>query len=69
MVQHAQRWLVVGAGSSGLAACEQATEHGLDVVCVEQRGGVGGAWRYDADPGKCDVRFDDDGWATVASPR
>lgn len=68
MVQHTLRCLVVGAGSSGLAACEQATEAGIEVVCLEARQGVGGAWRYEDDPGRCDVHFDDEGWATVASP-
>ncbi|BGP22800.1 flavin dependent monooxygenase [Rhodotorula toruloides] len=68
MVLHTLRCLVVGAGSSGLAACEQATEAGIDVVCLEARAGVGGAWRYEDDPGKCSVQFDDDGWATVTSP-
>ncbi|KAJ8295454.1 Thiol-specific monooxygenase [Rhodotorula toruloides] len=68
MVQHTLRCLVVGAGSSGLAACEQATEAGFEVVCLEARQGVGGAWRYEDDPGRCDVHFDDEGWATVASP-
>ncbi|BGP13866.1 monooxygenase [Rhodosporidiobolus nylandii] len=63
-----KRCLVVGAGSSGLSAIQQALDAGLDVVAVEARAGVGGAWRYDADPGECRVDFDEHGSATLSSP-
>ncbi|GAA5885442.1 hypothetical protein JCM6882_009622 [Rhodosporidiobolus microsporus] len=63
-----RRCLVVGAGSSGLAAIQQALDAGLDVLCVEQREGIGGAWRFDPAPGKCKVDFDEHGVAIVSSP-
>ncbi|GAA6009029.1 hypothetical protein JCM10207_004071 [Rhodosporidiobolus poonsookiae] len=63
-----RRCLIVGAGSSGLAAVQQALAAGLDPLCVDANPGVGGAWRYDPNPGTCDVRFDERGVATVSSP-
>ncbi|GAA5830317.1 hypothetical protein JCM11251_001304 [Rhodosporidiobolus azoricus] len=63
-----RRCLVVGAGSSGLAAIQQGLDAGLDVLCVEQGEGVGGAWRFDPAPGECKVAFDENGMAIVSSP-
>lgn len=60
--------LIIGAGSSGLAATQQALEAGLEPFCCEARPGVGGAWRFDADPGVCEWVFDDDGQASVYTP-
>lgn len=60
--------LIVGAGSSGIAAIKEALEVGLDPIAYEASSGVGGAWRYKEDPGDCRVRFDKQGWATFASP-
>uniref|UniRef100_A0A0D3GLH7 Flavin-containing monooxygenase n=1 Tax=Oryza barthii TaxID=65489 RepID=A0A0D3GLH7_9ORYZ len=44
---------VVGGGMAGLAAARELRREGLDVTVLEQRGGVGGQWLYDAatDPG------------------
>ncbi|GAA5848573.1 hypothetical protein JCM8547_004556 [Rhodosporidiobolus lusitaniae] len=63
-----RRILIVGAGSSGLAAVQQALHAGLEPVCVDTNPGVGGAWRYNADPGRCEVNFNEHGVATVSSP-
>ncbi|GAA5971287.1 hypothetical protein JCM8115_005494 [Rhodotorula mucilaginosa] len=60
--------LIIGAGSSGLAAIQQALEAGLEPSCCEARPGVGGAWRFDADPGACKWDFSDDGQASVYTP-
>ncbi|GAA5839962.1 hypothetical protein JCM5353_006687 [Sporobolomyces roseus] len=60
--------LIVGAGSSGIAAIKEALEVGLHPIAYEASSGVGGAWRYSSDPGDCQVRFDKQGWATFASP-
>lgn len=60
--------LIIGAGSSGLAAIQQALEAGLEPFCCEARPGVGGAWRFDADPGACKWEFSDDGQASVYTP-
>ncbi|GAA5894041.1 hypothetical protein JCM8208_002329, partial [Rhodotorula glutinis] len=61
------RVLVVGAGSSGLAAVEQSLLAGLEPTCVEARAGVGGAWRYDPEPGTPTPRWTDDGWLALES--
>lgn len=60
--------LIIGAGSSGLAAIQQALEAGLEPFCCEARPGVGGAWRFDADPGDCKWEFSEDGQASVYTP-
>uniref|UniRef100_A0A0D9WUR2 Flavin-containing monooxygenase n=1 Tax=Leersia perrieri TaxID=77586 RepID=A0A0D9WUR2_9ORYZ len=39
---------VIGAGISGLAAARELRREGLDVTVIEQNGGVGGQWLYDA---------------------
>lgn len=63
-----KRALVIGAGSSGLAAIQQALEAGLEPYCCEVRPGVGGAWRFDPDPGRCEWSFDSEGNAEVFTP-
>ncbi|GAA6037137.1 hypothetical protein JCM8097_008754 [Rhodosporidiobolus ruineniae] len=62
------RCLVVGAGSSGLAACQQVRDAGLEVVCIDAQPGVGGAWRYDPQPGQCRVVYDEHGTAVASAP-
>ncbi|MCS6979427.1 MAG: NAD(P)-binding domain-containing protein [Flavobacteriales bacterium] len=42
---------VIGAGSSGIAACKVLHENGLDFVCYEKGSGIGGNWRYNNDNG------------------
>jgi len=61
------RVLVVGAGSSGLAAVQQSLHAGLEPTCIEARPGVGGAWRYDPEPGTPTARWTDDGWLALES--
>ncbi|KPV75868.1 uncharacterized protein RHOBADRAFT_52884 [Rhodotorula graminis WP1] len=62
------RVLVVGAGSSGLAAVQQSLLAGLEPTCIEARPGVGGAWRYDPEPGTPRAHWSDDGWLALESP-
>lgn len=60
--------LVVGAGFAGLYAVHAARKAGLDVLCLEAGGGIGGTWYFNRYPGcRCDVQsidysysFDDD---------
>lgn len=42
---------VVGAGSSGIAACKVLRERGVAFVCIEVGSGIGGNWRYQNDNG------------------
>jgi dimethylaniline monooxygenase (N-oxide forming) len=42
---------VIGAGSSGIAACQVLAARGIDFDCFEKGSGVGGNWRYDNDNG------------------
>jgi glycine/D-amino acid oxidase-like deaminating enzyme len=39
-------WCVIGAGPSGLAALRHLLAAGLEAVCLEREGGIGGNWRY-----------------------
>jgi cation diffusion facilitator CzcD-associated flavoprotein CzcO len=45
------RVCVIGAGSSGIAACQVLKERGIDFDCFEKGSGVGGNWRYRNDNG------------------
>ena len=47
MAEVRKRVAVVGAGVSGLPAIKQCLEEGLDPVCFELRGDLGGLWNYD----------------------
>jgi dimethylaniline monooxygenase (N-oxide forming) len=42
---------VVGAGSSGIAACQVLAERGIDFDCYEVGSDIGGNWRYGNDNG------------------
>ncbi|MGI8760287.1 MAG: NAD(P)-binding domain-containing protein [Jatrophihabitantaceae bacterium] len=46
-----ERVCVVGAGSSGIAACQVLQERGIDFDCFETGSTVGGNWRYLNDNG------------------
>ncbi|KAK4701314.1 hypothetical protein P7C70_g4917, partial [Phenoliferia sp. Uapishka_3] len=59
--------LVIGAGSSGLAALSELRSKGIDTVAIEARNDVGGQWNFEA-PGKCSVRFDEGGRCVVSAP-
>jgi dimethylaniline monooxygenase (N-oxide forming) len=43
------RVAIVGAGSSGLAACQVLRERGIPFDCFEKGSDVGGLWRYEND--------------------
>jgi dimethylaniline monooxygenase (N-oxide forming) len=45
------RVCVIGAGSSGIAACQVLAARGIDFDCFEKGSNVGGNWRYDNDNG------------------
>jgi thioredoxin reductase len=42
---------VIGAGSSGIAACQVLNARGIDFECIEKGSEVGGNWRYENDNG------------------
>jgi len=42
---------IIGAGSSGIAACQVLHARRIDFDCFEKGSGVGGNWRYDNDNG------------------
>jgi dimethylaniline monooxygenase (N-oxide forming) len=45
------RVAVIGAGSSGIAACRVLAERGIPFDCFEKGSDVGGLWRYENDNG------------------
>jgi thioredoxin reductase len=45
----AQKICVIGAGSSGIAACQVLNARGIDFDCYEKGSEVGGNWRYEND--------------------
>lgn len=47
----AARVCVIGAGSSGIAACQVLHARGIEFVCFEKGSEVGGNWRYMNDNG------------------
>ena len=47
----AQKVCVIGAGSSGIAACQVLAARGVPFDCYEKGSGVGGNWRYENDNG------------------
>jgi cation diffusion facilitator CzcD-associated flavoprotein CzcO len=42
---------IIGAGSSGIAACQVLAARGIEFDCFEKGSDVGGNWRYDNDNG------------------
>jgi dimethylaniline monooxygenase (N-oxide forming) len=42
---------IIGAGSSGIAACQVLQARGIEFDCLEKGSGVGGNWRYGNDNG------------------
>jgi len=42
---------IIGAGSSGIAACQVLNARGIDFDCFEKGSAVGGNWRYENDNG------------------
>lgn len=51
MDEQQSRVCVIGAGSSGITACQNLAERGIDFDCFEKSSGVGGNWRYENDNG------------------
>jgi cation diffusion facilitator CzcD-associated flavoprotein CzcO len=51
MNSQGQRVCVIGAGSSGITACQNLAERGIDFDCFEKSSSVGGNWRYENDNG------------------
>ena len=49
MVSASQKVCVIGAGSSGIAACQVLNARGLSFDCFEKGSEVGGNWRYEND--------------------
>jgi thioredoxin reductase len=47
----AEKICVIGAGSSGIAACQVLSARGLAFECFEKGSEVGGNWRYENDNG------------------
>ncbi len=43
---------IIGAGSSGIAACKVLQERGIPYDCFEIGSGIGGMWRYENDNGR-----------------
>jgi flavin-binding monooxygenase-like protein len=43
---------IIGAGSSGIAACKTLRERGIPYDCFEMGSGIGGMWRYQNDNGR-----------------
>ncbi|MFN8160071.1 MAG: NAD(P)-binding domain-containing protein [Solirubrobacterales bacterium] len=50
-LREGQRACVIGAGSSGIAACQVLGSRGIPYDCFEKGSGVGGNWRYRNDNG------------------
>lgn len=46
-----KRVCVIGAGSSGITACQKLLEKGIDFDCFEKGSSIGGNWRYENDNG------------------
>ena len=46
IVDRRERYCVIGAGSSGLAAAKNLREQGIDVDVLERNGELGGNWCY-----------------------
>ncbi|MFM9149244.1 MAG: NAD(P)-binding domain-containing protein [Solirubrobacterales bacterium] len=45
------RVCVIGAGSSGITACQSLAERGIEFACFEKGSAIGGNWRYMNDNG------------------
>jgi cation diffusion facilitator CzcD-associated flavoprotein CzcO len=50
-VANAEKVCIVGAGSSGIAACQVLTAKGIPFDCFEKGSMIGGNWRYENDNG------------------
>ena len=50
-LRNGQRACIIGAGSSGITACQVLDARGIPFDCFEKGSGVGGNWRYENDNG------------------
>jgi dimethylaniline monooxygenase (N-oxide forming) len=50
-VANSQKVCIIGAGSSGLTACQVLGARGIDFDCFEKGSKIGGNWRYENDNG------------------
>lgn len=46
----AKRVAIIGGGSSGLCAIKACLQEGLEPVCFERTGDIGGLWRFEVNP-------------------
>ncbi|NXX86309.1 FMO5 monooxygenase, partial [Urocolius indicus] len=46
----AKRVAIIGGGSSGLCAIKACLQEGLEPVCFERTGDIGGLWRFEEQP-------------------
>lgn len=46
----AKRVAIIGGGSSGLCAIKACLQEGLEPVCFERTGDIGGLWRFEVIP-------------------
>jgi cation diffusion facilitator CzcD-associated flavoprotein CzcO len=51
MANSNERVAIIGAGSSGIAACRALAQRGIPFDCFEKGSDVGGLWRYENDNG------------------
>ncbi|KFQ38345.1 Dimethylaniline monooxygenase [N-oxide-forming] 5, partial [Mesitornis unicolor] len=43
----AKRVAIIGGGSSGLCAIKACLQEGLEPICFERTGDIGGLWRFE----------------------
>ncbi|XP_009989174.1 PREDICTED: dimethylaniline monooxygenase [N-oxide-forming] 5-like [Tauraco erythrolophus] len=46
----AKRVAIIGGGSSGLCAIKACLQEGLEPICFERTGDIGGLWRFEVNP-------------------
>lgn len=46
----AKKVAIIGGGSSGLCAIKACLQEGLQPVCFERTGDIGGLWRFEVNP-------------------
>lgn len=49
----ARRVAIIGGGSSGLCAIKACLDEGLEPVCFERSGDIGGLWRFEVSRAGC----------------
>lgn len=46
----AKKVAIIGGGSSGLCAIKACLQEGLEPICFERTGDIGGLWRFEVKP-------------------